>query len=376
MFLSKGVRVTGLLIGLAAVAVVGETVGNTQTGTSYSPANDRCAVRVVMPEEGDITSISVYCKDPDNELGEPYIYAVYSDANNAPATRLEMSARLNLTAGTGWKSADLTSSIHVQANTVLWLALIYGDSPGVYYSSSTGGTVARSGVNWVSGTDEQNMPSSYGSVSSTETRRYCVYATYTPSTGAEPEGWSTLNGVTSTNDHVGIGTTDLYRKLTVEAGPSDFYAMSVRNGAFGALEVSANTAVAMMVNNFQNGGTAAQFWGNVDVSGHLSASGNLYMSMGNIELQSGTLKIKNWTIEAPDYVFEKDYKLPSLTAVEKHIAANKHLPGVPSAAEMKEKGVDLSEMNMTLLKKVEELTLYAIEQNKKIEALEKKISEK
>jgi hypothetical protein len=95
-----------------------------------------------------------------------------------------------------------------------------------------------------------------------------------------------------------------------------------------------------------------------------------------VEISSGTLKINNWTIEAPDYVFEKDYKLPSLKAVEKHIAANKHLPGVPSASEMKKNGVDLSEMNMTLLKKVEELTLYMIEQNKKIEALERKVSEK
>ena len=48
---------------------------------------------------------------------------------------------------------------------------------------------------------------------------------------------------------------------------------------------------------------------------------------------------------------------------------------MPSAREMKEKGVDLAEMNMNLLKKVEELTLYVIEQNKKIERLEKKITQ-
>ena len=105
--------------------------------------------------------------------------------------------------------------------------------------------------------------------------------------------------------------------------------------------------------------------------------------IGDVIISSGSLKINDWTIEAPDYVFEKDYNLPNLKTVEDHITTKKHLPGVPSAAEMKENGVDLSQMNMILLKKVEELTLYVIdqnkqimEQNKKIEELEKKISEK
>jgi hypothetical protein len=106
------------------------------------------------------------------------------------------------------------------------------------------------------------------------------------------------------------------------------------------------------------GGDAGKFVGNVTVSG---------------TLQADAVKIRNWTIEAPDYVFEKDYKLPSLKEVEKKIKAEKHLSDVPSAVEMKKNGVDLSKMNMTLLKKVEELTLYVIEQNNKIESQNKKI---
>lgn len=73
----------------------------------------------------------------------------------------------------------------------------------------------------------------------------------------------------------------------------------------------------------------------------------------------------------PDYVFEKNYKLPSLKEVEKYINSNKHLPGVPSAIEVEEGGVNLAENNALLLKKIEELTLYLIEQNKRIEKLEK-----
>jgi hypothetical protein len=103
------------------------------------------------------------------------------------------------------------------------------------------------------------------------------------------------------------------------------------------------------------------YTGNLDVSGQITAQ---------------SVKIGNWTLETPDYVFDETYKLRSLDEVEASIKANKHLPDVPSAAEMKKDGVDLSEMNMTLLKKVEELTLYVIEQNKKIESLEKRVSEK
>lgn len=76
----------------------------------------------------------------------------------------------------------------------------------------------------------------------------------------------------------------------------------------------------------------------------------------------------------PDYVFEKDYKLLSLKEVEKHIKEKKHLPNIPSAKEVEEKGsFSLGEMNKKLLEKVEELTLYLIDQNKQLEKQAKRI---
>jgi hypothetical protein len=72
----------------------------------------------------------------------------------------------------------------------------------------------------------------------------------------------------------------------------------------------------------------------------------------------------------PDYVFANDYKLKSLQEVEAYIKQNNHLPEIPSAQEIEKNGLMLAEMNMSLLKKVEELTLYIIEQNKRIEKLE------
>ncbi len=71
-----------------------------------------------------------------------------------------------------------------------------------------------------------------------------------------------------------------------------------------------------------------------------------------------------------DYVFESDYNLRSIKEIEEFVKENKHLPEVPSAQKFKENGYKLGEMDDILLRKVEELTLYLIEQNKRIEALE------
>ncbi|PWV56444.1 hypothetical protein [Chitinophaga sp. S165] len=76
----------------------------------------------------------------------------------------------------------------------------------------------------------------------------------------------------------------------------------------------------------------------------------------------------------PDFVFEQEYKLPSLSKVEAYIKANKHLPDVPSAAEVKKDGQDVGEMNRILLQKIEELTLHLIEQEKKIAAQQEQIN--
>lgn len=82
-------------------------------------------------------------------------------------------------------------------------------------------------------------------------------------------------------------------------------------------------------------------------------------------LTVASVNTKVWSI-APDYVFEDDYKLASLEHVESYVKKNKHLPEVPSAREIKEKGMDLAEMNLVLLKKVEELTLHSIRQEKEL----------
>jgi hypothetical protein len=72
-----------------------------------------------------------------------------------------------------------------------------------------------------------------------------------------------------------------------------------------------------------------------------------------------------------DFVFNHNYKLPSLSFIEKHIKDKKHLPEIASAKEMKKNGVNIGAFQIQLLQKIEELTLYTIEQEKKINNLEK-----
>jgi hypothetical protein len=118
------------------------------------------------------------------------------------------------------------------------------------------------------------------------------------------------------------------------------------------------------------------------------ANGNLYYkdaaSTFNGTLNSdlavnGTVSAQKMLISQtgrwPDYVFNKQYHLPSLTEIESFINQNNHLPGIPSAAEVEKKGIDVASNQAALLKKIEELTLYAIEQEKKLQKQSEEIAE-
>jgi hypothetical protein len=74
-----------------------------------------------------------------------------------------------------------------------------------------------------------------------------------------------------------------------------------------------------------------------------------------------------------DFVFEPNYKLRSLPELEQFIKQNKHLPDIPTTKEVTEKGIDLAETQALLLQKIEELSLYVIQQGKEIERLKRKV---
>ena len=82
------------------------------------------------------------------------------------------------------------------------------------------------------------------------------------------------------------------------------------------------------------------------------------------------------SVPAPDYVFEADYHLTPLEQLRIYIKQNKHLPNIPTAKEMEANGIELGVMNMKLLEKMEELTLYILEQESRIKKLEKLLNKK
>ncbi len=92
---------------------------------------------------------------------------------------------------------------------------------------------------------------------------------------------------------------------------------------------------------------------------------------------NGTVHAKEVLVDLvgwPDFVFESKYYLPSLEEVEDHINKKGHLQNIPSAKEVEENGAKLGDMTKKLLQKIEELTLYTIQQEKRIKALEAKLS--
>ncbi|PWG78066.1 hypothetical protein [Pararcticibacter amylolyticus] len=99
--------------------------------------------------------------------------------------------------------------------------------------------------------------------------------------------------------------------------------------------------------------------GTTNPTAKLTVAGNIHSREVKVSVDAGA-----------DYVFNEDYGLKSLSQVEEFVKTNRHLPEIAPAAQMQKEGLNLGEMNIVLLRKIEELTLYLIEQNKKLEKQE------
>jgi hypothetical protein len=115
----------------------------------------------------------------------------------------------------------------------------------------------------------------------------------------------------------------------------------------------------------------------------INSSGNIGIGTTNpgsfklaVEGKIGAREVKV-TLENPwpDYVFNKEYPLLDIAALDKYITINKHLPGIPSSKEIKEnKGIELGQMTAKLLEKIEELTLYVIQLKKENDEIKVKLN--
>ena len=173
------------------------------------------------------------------------------------------------------------------------------------------------------------------------------------------------------NGNVGIGTDNLGAKLQVHISGSE-RAFRIKNGlsnsSFNFWTTEVNNKKQLRIDEDTNGTNVVTFFqsGNVGIGTtnpdmKLTVKGKIHAEEVKIDL----------AVPAPDYVFREDYNLRSLNEVEKFIKKNNHLPEIPSAKEFKNNGLMLAEMDMNLLRKVEELTLYTIQQQKEIEIFKK-----
>lgn len=206
---------------------------------------------------------------------------------------------------------------------------------------------------------------------------------------------------------IGIGVTAPVHKLHVDNGA--MY-VSGTNSYGGAMILLGGTATTPNQWGIESTTTGLNFWrpgdatnpgnyfmflknsnGNVGIktdnpTAALTVNGNVLIGdPASVTLPSGyklyvqtgilTEKVKvaiNSTSDWADYVFDKNYKMLSLSEVESYIQKNKHLPGIQSAEEVAKNGVDLGAMDAKLLEKIEELTLYVIKLEKEMIELKQK----
>jgi hypothetical protein len=138
---------------------------------------------------------------------------------------------------------------------------------------------------------------------------------------------------------------------------SDWFFTTRDNNPYANLDIGYSNNKTLTLRHDGNVGI-----GTTNPTSKLTVAGNITSREVKVTVDAGA-----------DFVFENDYSLPSLQEIEKYVSENKHLPEIASAKEMKENGINLSEMNIKLLQKMEEMTLYIIEQEKRINIQSNKI---
>ena len=318
------------------------------TGTNQAPTVATAAAANPSPVTAATTTLSALGADDGGEANLTYTWAT----TGTPPAAVTYSAN-------GTNASKSTTATFTKAGSYTFQVTIR-DVPGLTVTSSVTVTVNQTL------TTVTVSPAS-ASVVTSGTQQFTASGLdqFVTALSSQPTfTWTVTGGGT-------ISASGLFTAGVTVGGP---YTVTAASGG-----KNGTASVSVVSTKYPNATAAGD---NMKVDGYTTIAGNLGVGISTVptaaievngEIKCQSLVIRDWRLrqatKPADYVFEKGYQLPALKKVEEYIAANSHLPGVPSAGEMKQKGVDIIEMNMTLLKKVEELTLYSIEQQKKIDAL-------
>lgn len=181
-------------------------------------------------------------------------------------------------------------------------------------------------------------------------------------------GSSSLTALTDGNNNTSIGTLTLANNIHGTGNVALGYGAGAFSTTSNKLFIGNTTTTNLIYGDFSaknvvintDGSGSDNDGKTFQVKGTSSFTADMFVK-GNIR----TKRVIVSTTGFPDYVFEPSYKLPSLDSVEAFIRVNKHLPEVPAAKIAEADGIDVSEMQKILLKKIEELTLYLIESKKR-----------
>jgi len=281
---------------------------------------------------------------------------------------------------------------------------------GQYQTISTGAgnnyglytTLSGTGTTWghyitISNTSASTKYGLYVNLPSTTGLDYGIYSTVSTSNASSYA--ASLNGKVYMSGNVGIGTGSPAAKLhIVDAGGSgatananaDFVVEDNTKAYINILTPDANESGllfgtptssadggivfnATAVNKgleFRTGGNSTKMSitsaGDVCINTTTPATGYKLSVYGNIICEELKVQLHaNW----PDYVFDENYSLPSISDLKNFVSANKHLPGIPSSVEVKEQGISVGDMQTKMMQKIEELSLYIIQLQNEIDEL-------
>jgi|GEM_PF-1557274 len=369
VFNTTGNAGIGTVTPVSPLQILNNVGGNCTTHALYgSPSALRIDDETFVPNTSPYTSshniFEIYHSEQgcSSSLPSTPIFTV-STTDNGPALSFTPFVGINKTTAT--HTLDVGGTINADAD------LTIGATATVTGATTLGSTLTVTGTTTLNGAATVNAALSV------------VGATHATTLGGTlgVTGATTLNGATTVNAALSVvgtthattlggtlGVTGITTLHTTNVlGASTFTAPLSVVGATNATTLGGSlnvTGAAILASTLTVGATSFPYG--------LPPGYKLYVAQG---ILTEKLKVANQTdgMNWSDFVFNKDYKLMPLANLENYVTVNKHLPEIPSAKDVAKDGIDVADIDAKLLQKIEELTLYIIQQQKEIDYLKMKI---